>query len=174
MPCGTEQGTLLKSRDHALLEATNGARNQTRGCFVQCQQSRPRERPTDGRERDTGGGETQPHEKAASSRRHPRWPAEARCQGRRRPVGLGCHMSVAQRTCDTDKPCFRGDQTLRGPMLKESPCVAVVTGCQGSPTTASGCFASSCGPSARQAGRCRTDQTLYLPHPWWGGGPRIS
>ncbi len=56
-------------------------------------------------------------------------------------VGLGWHMSVAQKNLRRRQRCFRGDQTLRGPRLRESPCVAVVTGCKGSPTTASGrCF----------------------------------
>ena len=72
--------------------------------------------------------------------------------------GSAATCPLPQKTCDTDKPCFRGDQTLRGPMLRESPCVAVVTGCQRSPTTASNsgrCFEGVTYPTTL----CRPNQT---------------
>ena len=111
LPCGTEKGTLLKSWGHALLEAANGARKQTRGCFVQYQQSRPRDRPTaHGRVRETGT-----HEQAASTRATAgrRWPADARCRGRRRCRARLAHVRCPEEPA-TPPEMFSGGSNTEG------------------------------------------------------------
>ncbi len=88
---------------------------------------------------DRQAGETETRAAATHSRMKKLNRRDATVGLQKRAVeGAGLSGSAAtcplpQKTCDTDKPCFRGDQTLRGPMLRESPCVAVVAGCQGMP-----------------------------------------